>query len=109
MKKKILSLEELKKKILYKKRKKKIVLCHGVFDLLHFGHLEHFKEAKQKGDILIVSITPDRFVNKGPGRPAFNENLELYLSEIESVDYVAINTTHSASNVIRKLRPNYYW
>ena len=45
---------------------------HGVFDLLHFGHLEHFKEAK-KGDILIVSITPDRFVNKGPGRPAFNE------------------------------------
>ena len=48
-------------------------------------------------------------MNKGPGRPAFNENLRaLSLSEIESVDYVAINTTHSASNVIRKLRPNYY-
>ena len=62
------------------------------FDLLHFGHLEHFKEAKQKGDILIVSITPDRFVNKGPERPAFNENLRaLSLSEIESVDYVVIN------------------
>lgn len=108
MKKKILSLENLKK-IVNKKRKKKIVLCHGVFDLLHYGHLEHFKEAKQNGDILIVTITPDKFVNKGPGRPAFNENLRaLSLSELKSIDYVAINSSHSATNVIKKLRPNYY-
>ena len=110
MKDKIKSLINLQQIVKIKEKSgKKIVLCHGVFDLLHFGHLEHFKEAKQKGDILIVSITPDRFVNKGPGRPAFNENLRaLSLSEIESVDYVVINNAHSATNVIRKLRPNYY-
>ena len=85
MKDKIKSLINLQQIVKSKRNLEKIVLCHGVFDLLHFGHLEHFKEAKQKGDILIVSITPDRFVNKGPGRPAFNENLRaLSLSEIES-------------------------
>ena len=42
---------------------KKIVLCHGVFDLLHIGHIRHFKEAKKHGDILVVSITTDKYVN----------------------------------------------
>ena len=66
----------------FKKEKKKIVLCHGVFDLVHLGHLKHFKEAKSKGDILIVSVTSDKYVSKGPGRPLFNEKknrvFELY-------------------------------
>ena len=53
---------------------KKIGLCHGVFDLLHIGHIKYLQEAKSKCDILIVTLTQDKFVNKGPGRPAFNEN-----------------------------------
>lgn len=44
-----------------------IVQCHGVFDLLHPGHVAHLAEAKTHGDILVVTVTPDRFVNKGPG------------------------------------------
>ena len=40
----------------HQKNKKKIVLCHGVFDLLHIGHIKHFQEAKKFGDILIVTI-----------------------------------------------------
>ena len=44
--------------------KKKIVMCHGVFDLLHLGHIIHFEEAKKMGDILIVSVTSDKFVNE---------------------------------------------
>ena len=52
-----------------------IVHCHGVFDLLHIGHIKYFQEAKSMGDVLVVTITQDRFVNKGPGRPAFNEKL----------------------------------
>ena len=51
---------------------KKIVLCHGVFDVLHIGHLKYLKLAKKLGNILVVSVTHDNFVNKGPGRPAFN-------------------------------------
>ena len=49
-----------------KKRGKKIVLCHGVFDLIHIGHINHFKKAKSFGDYLIVSITSAKFIKKGP-------------------------------------------
>ena len=78
MKQKIYSIEKLKKILNKKKIKgKKIVLCHGVFDLLHIGHINHFKEAKNFGDVLVVSLTPDIYVNKGPGRPAFNEKLRM--------------------------------
>ena len=48
---------------------KKVVLCHGVYDLLHYGHIEHLQEAKSQGDILVVSVTAAKYVNKGPGRP----------------------------------------
>ena len=47
---------------------KRVVLCHGVFDLLHIGHIRYFNQAKKHGDILVVTVTPDRFVNKGPGQ-----------------------------------------
>lgn len=46
----------------------KVVLCHGVFDPLHIGHIRHFEQAKKHGDVLVVTVTPDRFVNKGPHR-----------------------------------------
>ena len=49
-----------KKKLLSflnKNQNKRVVLCHGVFDLVHYGHIQHFKSAKKYGDILIVSIT----------------------------------------------------
>ena len=57
---------------LLKRKRKKIVLCHGVFDHFHYGHLLHFKSAKKHGDVLVVSITDDLYVNKGPNRP-FND------------------------------------
>ncbi len=93
----------------YNKEKKKIVLCHGVFDLIHIGHMKHFKSAKNYGDILVVSITPDNFVNKGPKRPVFGEKLRAeLLSNISSIDYVVINNTSTAINLIKKLKPNIY-
>ena len=110
MNNKIIHLNNLRK-IITKEKKigKKIVLCHGVFDLLHFGHINHFKNAKKNGDLLIVSITPDKFVKKGPGRPAFNQNIRaMSLSELNIVDYVTINTTHSAVNVIKTIKPNIF-
>ena len=48
-----------------------VVLCHGGFDLLHMGHVRHLEEARRGGDLLMVSVTEDRFVDKGPDRPAF--------------------------------------
>ena len=97
------------KKIKQQHRKKKIVLCHGVFDLLHIGHINYFKEAKSLGDILVVSVTNDKFVNKGPGRPAFAiANRIKFLQEINCINYVCISSFKTAENVILNLKPNFY-
>ena len=66
---KILNLNQLKNKI---KNIKKISLVHGVFDVLHIGHKRHFDVAKSYSDFLVVSITSDEYVRKGPNRPVFN-------------------------------------
>ena len=93
-----------------KKHKKKIVLCHGVFDLFHVGHLDYLKEAKDAGDILIVSVTTDRFVNKAPGRPFFNTTQRLnLLSSISLVDYVVESDFETAENIIQLIKPNIYF
>src|SRR4030043_394929 len=74
-----------------RKKGKKIIHCHGVFDLLHPGHIKHFETAKKKGDVLIVTITQDEYVNRGPGRPIFNQQLRAEtIAAMECVDYVAI-------------------
>ena len=86
-----------------------IVQCHGVFDLLHPGHVSHLAEAKAQGDILVVTITPDRFVNKGPGRPVFTqEHRALMLAALEVVDFVAITDNPTAVDAITAIRPDVY-
>lgn len=92
-----------------RKAGRKIVHCHGVFDLVHPGHIVHFREARKNGDLLIVTITPDRWVNKGPGRPLFNEKLRLEsLAALEMIDYVALNETPTAVELIKRLKPHFY-
>ncbi len=90
---KILNLQALSTKIQEcKDSGKKVALCHGCFDLLHVGHIKHFEAAKALGDVLVVTVTPDRFVNKGPGRPAFPEKLRMEaIAALECVDFVALN------------------
>jgi len=106
----ILSKDQLKKKIFrLKNKKKKIVLVHGVFDLVHLGHIYYFQEAKSYGDILVVSITSDRFVKKGLNKPYFNHNERLnFLSNLSLVDYVYCNDTKDASTIIKTLKPDFY-
>jgi rfaE bifunctional protein kinase chain/domain/rfaE bifunctional protein nucleotidyltransferase chain/domain len=88
---------------------RKIVLCHGVFDLLHIGHIRHFGQAKKLGDVLVVTLTPDCYVNKGPSRPAFGEDLRAEaIAALDCVDYVAINRWPTAVEAIQLLGPHYY-
>lgn len=88
---------------------KTVVLCHGIFDLLHPGHFKHLKAAKREGDVLIVTVTPDRYVNKGPGRPLYDENLRAEtLCDLADVDYVAINQWATAVETIKLLKPGVY-
>ena len=107
---KIFELEKLAQKIhTLKSEGKKIVHCHGCFDLMHIGHIKYFQSAKRMGDMLVVTVTPDEFVDKGPGRPVFNENLRAEaLAALECVDYVAINRWPTAEETLRLLRPNVY-
>ena len=86
-----------------------VVHCHGVFDLLHIGHIRYFSQAKELGEVLVVTLTPDRFVDKGPHRPAFVERLRAEaLASLGDVDYVAVNETSTAVETLRRLRPDVY-
>ena len=103
MKQKIFSLKEITKILpKLKSKKKKIVLCHGVFDLVHYGHILHLNAAKKFGDYLIVSVTSDTFVNKGPGKPLFSQFQRIqYLSNLEMIDGVILSNTASAIDVLK--------
>lgn len=88
---------------------KKIVLCHGVFDLLHYGHIEHLAEGKKQGDILVVSVTAAKFVNKGPGRPYFSDEQRMYfLANLQCVDYVILSEAVTVHKVVEVVRPDVY-
>ena len=107
---KILSMSELAGKTAELRKKGKIVvLCHGVFDLMHPGHIKHLEAARKEGDILIVTLTPDKYVNKGPGRPVFNEVLRAEtMASLTAVDYVAVNKWRTAVETIKAVRPAVY-
>lgn len=85
------------------------VLCHGVWDILHLGHIRHLQEAAKLGDYLIVSVTADRHVKKGMGRPHFSaEQRAEALRALDCVDEVIINEDDGAWDLIRRLRPAFY-
>jgi rfaE bifunctional protein nucleotidyltransferase chain/domain len=107
---KILSLEELSAKSKEcRDSGKKVVLCHGAFDLLHAGHIRYLKSAKSEGDILFVTVTSDEFVNKGPGRPVFSQDLRAEnIGFLSFVDFVAVNNAPTAVNVLSEVKPHAY-
>ena len=112
--KKLFTLQSLEKFLKLKKIKKKnIILCHGVFDLIHLGHMKYLRSAKNinndKKNFLIVTTTADKFIKKGFGRPYFKQNIRLEtLANLEVVDAVAISQKDSSVDVIQKLKPGYY-
>lgn len=108
--KKIYNLHELSKIIENRKNNgNRIVMCHGVFDLIHLGHIEHFRKAKENGDILVVTTTSDKFINKGPGKPYFSAEIrKKVLSSIEYIDFVSEIDAVSAIKGIEKIRPDFY-
>lgn len=92
-----------------KKEGKSIALCHGVFDLVHPGHIIHLQQAKQMADILVVSITAAEFVRKGPGRPYFNDEMRLKVLEaLECIDYVMLSDGYTVDDIVENVRPDLY-
>lgn len=92
-----------------RKKGKKIVQCHGTFDLIHPGHIIHFEEAKSLGDILVITMTSEDHVNKGPGRPYFNDDLRIKsIASLEFVDYVCVIPFPAAVEAIESVKPDIY-
>lgn len=87
---------------------KTVHLCHGVFDIVHYGHLKHLRKAKLDADVLVVSITADQYVKKKRSF-AFDEKVRaVQLSSLELVDFVVIVPSDSALPVIEALQPDVY-
>lgn len=92
-----------------KRRKKKIVFTNGCFDILHYGHAKYLRDAKRKGDILIVGVNSDSSVReiKGKNRPIICEADRIALiAALESVDYAVLFKEKTPINLIQSLRPD---
>lgn len=88
---------------------KTIALCHGVFDLVHPGHVIHLQQAKEMADVLVVSITAAAYVRKGPGRPYFNDETRMqFLEAIECVDYVMLSEGYTVDDIVECVEPDFY-
>ncbi len=107
---KILDLEGLSHlRALAKANGRKVVQCHGCFDIVHPGHIRHLRQAKALGDILLVSITGDSQINKGKGRPLIPEELRAEnLAAIDFVDWVYVDSNKTAGDLLAKVKPDVY-
>ena len=90
-------------------REKRVIMCHGVFDLVHPGHIRHLVYAKEKADVLVASLTADTHINKAQHRPFVPQELRaLNLAALEMVDYVVIDANPTPIENIGRLQPDYF-
>src|SRR3990167_8394440 len=106
---KIKTIDELTREVGLFPREKKVIMCHGVFDVVHPGHMRHLLFAKSKADTLVVSITADKHIYKGYDRPHVPQNLRAAnLAAFEMVDYVLIDTNPTPLQNIAVFKPDYF-
>jgi cytidyltransferase-like protein len=106
---KIKTIDELCAAVGSRPRKNTVVMCHGVFDLVHPGHIRHLVYAKEKADILVASLTADAHITKASYRPFVPQDLRaLNLAALEMVDYVIVDTNPTPLENIARLQPDYF-
>jgi D-glycero-beta-D-manno-heptose 1-phosphate adenylyltransferase len=92
-----------------RRKKKKIVFTNGVFDILHFGHIDYLTKAKKLGDILIIGLNTDASVKKfkGKDRPIQNQkDRARILDALKPVDYVVLFPEETPDRLIKLVRPD---
>lgn len=90
-------------------RGKKVIMCHGAFDVVHPGHVRHLLYAKTKGDILIASLTSDEHIKKANFRPYVPEDLRaINLAALEVVDFVIIDHQPTPLKNLGIIQPDYF-
>lgn len=106
---KIKTPEELAKILGERPRKQDVIMCHGVFDVVHPGHLRHLLFAKSKAPILVASITADRHITKGTHRPHVPQELRaVNLAAFEVIDYVVIDANATPIENLKLIKPDYF-
>ena len=107
---KILFLNDLILKVeSLKKEGKTVVQSHGIFDLIHPGIIKHLNEAKEQGDVLVVTVIKDKDVRRGPGRPIFPEKFRLEtVASLEQVDYVCLVDEEMPFDCVKIIKPDIF-
>ena len=90
-------------------RARRVIMCHGTFDLVHPGHIRHLIYAKSKADILVASLTSDAHIEKANHRPFVPQELRaMNLAALEVVDYVVIDPHAKPLENLRIIQPDYF-
>ena len=106
---KIKTAQELRDAIGPRPRKKRVIMCHGTFDVVHPGHVRHLLYAKTKADILVASLTADEHIMKGNMRPYVPEDLRaVNLAALEMVDYVIVDRDPTPLRNLALIQPDYF-
>ncbi len=106
---KIKTREELLQIVGPRPRQRSVIMCHGVFDLVHPGHIRHLMYAKSKADLLIASLTSDAYISKANFRPFVPQELRaMNLAALEAVDYVIIDHSPTPLDTIKFLQPDFF-
>jgi rfaE bifunctional protein kinase chain/domain len=106
---KVMSAEQIREVIGTYPRAKKVIMCHGTFDVVHPGHVRHLLYAKTKADVLIASLTADEHIKKGNMRPYVPQALRaMNLAALEMVDYVVVDQDPTPLKNLALIQPDYF-
>src|SRR5262249_3134946 len=106
---KIKTVDELLKVLGPRPREKTVIMCHGVFDVVHPGHLRHLVSARGKADLLVATLTADVHITKGQHRPHIPQDLRaLNLAAFEVVDYVIIDAEPTPLKNLARIQPDMF-
>ena len=110
IKNKILLLEELVEMVKTLQGEGKVIVqSHGIFDLIHPGIITHLNEAKEQGDVLIVTVIKDKSVRKMPGRPVFPGEMRLEnVASLAQVDYVCLVDDSPPFHCVELITPDIF-
>ncbi len=107
--KKIKTIDGLLAEIGAHPRDKKVIMCHGTFDIVHPGHIRHLIYSASKADLLVASLTADAHISKANLRPYVPEDLRaLNLAALDMVDFVIIDPNATPLEHLAKIQPDYF-
>src|SRR3974390_2121932 len=90
-------------------RERRVIMCHGTFDIVHPGHIRHLIYAKSKADLLVVSLTADAHITKANFRPFVPQELRaMNLAALEMVDYVTVDPNPKPLKNLGIIQPDYF-